>query len=235
MRKEHVRKKWWCVLPALVIVFGIQGAASARAAESEVRWALGSTNEMPAWDALERWSFQGGIGFITGSSVGDIGLFNSQLGSDEAGGEIYLLQVSYKLGRLDPTLFGHQFDVDVELPFVLGIVNENHNSPFVQYNLGLTFRWKTFPWNHWLYTNFETGGGLTYSHHVLAVERERHPDRERSHLEFYWPVQLMLAHPRHREHQLVLFLHHHSGGGLFHTGGANTLGAGYRFVPEERD
>jgi hypothetical protein len=44
----------------------------------------------------------------------------------------------------------------------------------------------------------------------------------------------MLAHPRYREHQLVLFLHHHSGGAIFHRGGANTLGIGYRFVPGER-
>ena len=234
MIKEHVRQKWLRILQALVIGLGIEGGSISRAAESEVRWSLGSTNEMPAWDSLDRWSFQPGIGFITGSTIDEIGMFNSELGSDEAGGEIYLLQVSYKLGRLDPTLFGHQFDVDVEVPFVFGLVNENHNDPFYQYNIGLTFRWKTFPWNHLVYTTIETGGGLTYSDHVLQVERERHPDRDRSHLEFYWPLQVMLAHPRHRQHQLALFLHHHSGGGLFHTGGANTLGAGYRFVPEER-
>jgi hypothetical protein len=235
MIKEHVRKKWCRVLQALVIVFAIEGAASARAAESEVRWALGSTNEMPAWDSMDRWSFQGGIGFITGSTIDEIGMFNSELGSDEAGGEIYLFQVSYKLGRLDPTLFGHQLDVDVELPLVFAVVNENRNDPFFQYNVGLTFRWKTFPWNRFVYTTIETGGGLTYSDQVLQVERERHPGRERSHLEFYWPLQVTLAHPRYRHHQLVLLLHHHSGGGLFHVGGANTLGAGYRFVPEERD
>jgi len=231
---KPVMNKWLRIAQVLLMGLGIAGAALARAAENEVRWALGSTNEMPAWDSVDRWSFQAGIGFITGSTVDEIGMFNSELGSDEAGGEIYLFQASYKLGRLDPTLFGHQFDVDVELPFVFAVVNENHNDPFYQYNIGLTFRWKTFPWNRWVYTTMESGGGLTYSQHVLQVERERHPTRERSHLEIYWPLQLMLAHPRHRQHQLVLFLHHHSGGGLFHTGGANTLGAGYRFVPEER-
>ncbi|HEY0548394.1 MAG TPA: hypothetical protein VGF13_02265, partial [Verrucomicrobiae bacterium] len=214
-------RRWWRVLQALLAAFGIQGASLSHAGEVEDRWGWGSTNAMPSWDSIDRWSFQAGIGFITGSTIDEIGMFDSNLGG-EAGGEIYLFQVSYKLGRLDPVLFGHQFAVDVELPFVLGVVNENHNDPFYQYNLGLTFRWKTFPWNHRVYTTIETGGGLTYSQHVLQVERERHPDRDRSHLEFYWPLQITLAHPRYREHQLVLFLHHHSGGGLFHTGGANT-------------
>ena len=234
MMMKQVKKNWLGIFQALLMALGVAGVSLARAAETEDRWSLGSTNEMPAWDSLDRWSFQAGIGFITGSTIDEIGMFSSELGSDEAGGEIYLFQVSYKLGRLDPTLFGHQFDVDVELPFVFAVVNEHHNNPFLQYNIGLTFRWKTFPWNHLVYTTIETGGGLTYSDHVLQVERERHPDRERSHVEFYWPVQVTLAHPRHRQHQLSLFLHHHSGGGLFHTGGANTLGAGYRYVPEER-
>jgi len=98
----------------------------------------------------------------------------------------------------------------------------------------VTLRWKSFPWNHWVYTTIESGVGLTYSQHVLQIERSRHPGRDRSHLEFYWPIQLTLAHPRHRQHQLVLFLHHHSGGTIFHTGGANSLGAGYRYVFDER-
>ena len=193
------------------------------------------TNAVPSWRNLDRWSFQAGVGFITGSTVDEIGLAQNDWAEGEAAGQIYLMQVSYKLAELKPKLFGKPRAVDLELPLVLGVVDENGHGPFMQYSGGVTLRWKDFPWNRWLYTNLETGIGLTYSQRVLETERKRHPGRERSHLEFYWPVQIMLAHPRRRDHQLVFLMHHHSGGaGIFHKGGANSLGIGYRYVPGER-
>jgi hypothetical protein len=186
------------------------------------------------WRDPNRWSFQFGVGFITESTVDDVALVSSSLADHEDGGEVYLFQASYKIAHLDPTLFGHRVKLDLEAPLVIGVVNENHNNPFMQYSGGFTLRWKTFPWNHLVYTTIESGVGLTYSEEVFQIERSKHPTRERSHLEFYWPIQLTLAHPRHRQHQLVLFLHHHSGGTIFHKGGANSLGAGYRYVFDER-
>jgi hypothetical protein len=195
---------------------------------------VAALEEKPAWCDIRRWSFQGGMGFITESTVDKVALAEARLARGRAAGELYLLQASYKLARLDPVLFGHPVKLDLELPLVLGVVNEHGSDAFMQYSGGVTLRWKSFPWNKYVYTSIESGVGLTYSAHVLETERERHPDRERSHVEFYWPIQLMLAHPNHREHQLVLFLHHHSGGTIFHTGGANTLGVGYRYVFDER-
>lgn len=190
-------------------------------------------NEPRSWYDLSRWSFQVGVGFITESTVDDILTGSAQLPDEEGGGEIYLFQVSYKLASIDQVIWKVPSRFDIELPLVFGLVDEDGASAFEQYSGGVTVRWKNFPWNRWVYTNIETGVGLTYSHRVLATERVRHPGRDRSHLEFYWPVQIMLAHPRYRQHQLVLFNHHHSGGGIFHTGGANTLGVGYRFVFDE--
>jgi hypothetical protein len=194
----------------------------------------GETKAVPSWRNLDRWSFQGGVGFISGSTIDDIGTAQNDWADGDSAGQIYLMQVSYKLAELKPKLFGKPRALDLELPLVIGVVDESGSDLFMQYSGGLALRWKDFPWNRWLYTNLETGVGLTYSQQVLETERRRHPDRERSHLEIYWPLQLMLAHPRLRAHQLVLFLHHHSGGGVFHTGGANTLGIGYRYVPGER-
>jgi hypothetical protein len=188
---------------------------------------------LPLW-SLDRWSFQGGVAWISKTTIDEIALLQGERADGDASGEIHLLQVSYKAAELHPTIFGQKVDVDFELPLVLGVVDEDKGDPFLQTSFGITFRWKSFPWNRWLYTNFETGGGFTYSGRVLETERMRHPGRERSHVEFYWPVQLMLAHPKHRAHQFVLFLHHHSGGAIFHKGGANSLGLGYRFVPGER-
>jgi hypothetical protein len=235
MLKEHLLAALFLVLVHSASAAETESSAGARpeqtrAATTEAE----ANNEVPSWRNLKRWSFQAGVGLITESTIDEVLTLRGDRAHGDAGGEIYLLQVSYKAAEFKPVLFDHPVDVDLELPLVLGVVDEGGRAPFMQYNGGLVLRWKTFPWNRWLYTNLETGAGLTYSEHVLATEREQHPTRDRSHLEFYWPIHLMLAHPRHREHQLVLFLHHHSGGLIFHRGGANTLGVGYRYVPGER-
>jgi hypothetical protein len=157
-----------------------------------------------SWHDPKRWSYQAGVAFITGSTIDDLLLVDGKFPKGPWGRAIYLVQVSYKAAELEPELFGHRFPIDLELPLVLGIVNQHRGSPFLQYSGGVTLRWKKFPWNEWVYTTVETGIGLTYSQHVLEAERERHPNRERSHLEFYWPVQLTVAHPLHRQHQFVL-------------------------------
>lgn len=147
---------------------------------------------------------------------------------------MYLISASYTLHEFDWTLWGRRLRPQLELPLVLGIVNEQGRSPFFDYNAGITMRWKDFPFNRYVYTNLESGVGLSYYEHVLAIERQRHPDRDRSHLKFYWPIQLMLAHPERKEHQLVVFIHHQSGGHVFDVGGSNLFGIGYRHVFRER-
>jgi hypothetical protein len=185
---------------------------------------------IPFWRDPDRWSFQVGVAFITESTINEIVTGDVALARGEAEGQIYLLQGALKLASFEPTIAGARVELDLHLPVVLGLVNERGSDLFPQYSAGVMLQWKTFPWNRWLQTTFESAIGLTYSHQVLAVQRQRYPDRDRSHLEFYWPLQLTLTLPRHPQHQLVLFNHHHSGGTLFHKGGANSLGVGYRLL-----
>lgn len=189
-----------------------------------------SRTESPFWRDPNRWSFQLGVVFITETTIDNIAKTRLALARGDAEGQIYLLQASLKLASFEPVFLGARLEMDLELPVVLGVVNERGSDPFLQYNAGLTLRWKTFPWNRWIYTNSETGGGLTYSGQVLQIQRQRHLGRSRSHLEFYWPIQLMLAHPRHPRHQLTFLVHHHSGGHIFHAGGSNSVGFGYRLL-----
>ncbi|MEX2381608.1 MAG: hypothetical protein WD490_04435 [Opitutales bacterium] len=100
----------------------------------------------------------------------------------------------------------------------------------MDYNLGVIFRWRDFPWNEWVYTTLESGAGFSYTEKVLGIERQRHPDRNRNHLAFYWPIELSLAHPRYKQHRAVFFVHHRSGGRIFHQGGANSVGIAYRYA-----
>ena len=143
------------------------------------------------------------------------------------------MQVSRTLRVDEWTIAGRVFQPTLEMPLVLGLVNERGRNVFRDYNLGLTVRWRDFPWNEVVTTRFETGLGLSYTDRIMRIEEDRNPGRDRSHLKFYWPLQVMLAHPRHPQHQAVLFIHHQSGGHVFDKGGSNLIGLGYRYVPGE--
>jgi len=182
----------------------------------------------------DRWTLQCGVAMITSNVINDFSLGRVRRATGDAGGEMYLLGASYTLCDLDWTLMGRRYRPQLELPAVFGVVDEGGRSPFFAYNAGITVRWKDLPFSRYVYTNFESGVGLSYTEHVLAIERQRHPRRDRSHLKFYWPIQLMLAHPKRKEHQLVVFIHHQSGGHVFDVGGSNLIGVGYRHVFRER-
>jgi hypothetical protein len=181
----------------------------------------------------DSWTLQLGVAMITSNVISDFSLGDFQRAKGPAGGEMYLLSASYTLFDFDWILLGRRFRPQLELPVVIGVVNERGRSPFVDYNLGITLRWKDLPFNRFIYTNIESGVGLSYTDRVLAIERERHPGRDRSHLKLYWPIQLMLAHPERKGHQLVVFIHHQSGGHIFDIGGSNLVGIGYRHVFRE--
>ena len=182
----------------------------------------------------QRWSYKAGVAVITSNTIDQLARGNFNRAAGPAGGEIYLFGVSYTL--LDPefSFCGRTYRPQMEAVAVGGWVDEQGKRPFYDANVGVTFRWKDFPWNDAIYTNFETGVGFSYTQKVMQIERDRHPGRQRSHLKFYWPIELYLAHPRYRQHQAFLFIHHQSGGRTFDQGGSNHVGIGYRYVFRER-
>jgi len=193
--------------------------------EEAIEWPSG-------WDEagdLNRWSFSGGVAVVTWNRIGELfrGKFNRAKG--EAGGELYLLGASYTLADLRGNFPTQEMRPQLNAVAVVGLVNENRGSPFMDYNTGLTIRWRQFPWDHVLPTSLETGVGLSYTQRVMQVERVRLPDRDRSHLKFYWPIELGFALPSARQHQLLFFIHHQSGGRIFDVGGSNHVGLGYRY------
>jgi hypothetical protein len=181
-----------------------------------------------------RWTFQASAVLISANVIDDFIFFKFDRAKGEAGGEMYLFNTSYTLTDLELELLGKQMNLQMEWPLVFGLINERGRPLFHNINSGIAFRWTNLPFSKFVYANFETGVGLTYSEHVMKIERVRKPHRERSHLKIYWPIQLILAHPKHRQHQLVLQIHHQSGGHIFDIGGSNMLGLGYRYVFRER-
>jgi hypothetical protein len=126
------------------------------------------------------------------------------------------------------------FHPQLESPVTLIIADERDRSPFLGYNAGIGIRWTDFPWNRHVATTAATALGLSYTEKIFAIERIRHPGRDRSHLKLYWPMQITFALPRHPRHQLILFNHHQSGGRIFDRGGMNAVGFGYRHVFPDR-
>ncbi len=175
------------------------------------------------------WAFDAGVAFITSNNVDDFLHGRVNVSDGDAGGQVYRFTASRLVHAFSWETGIGVMRPQVELPFAVELIDEIGSSPFLDYNAGLTLRWVNFPWNHRVYTTLASGVGLSYSSRVMAMDKERHPDEDRSHLKFDWPIQLTLARPETPHHQLVLFIAHHSGGHVFDQGGVNSLGLGYRF------
>lgn len=175
------------------------------------------------------WAFQLGVAAITNNTINDIVHGRINVDDGPAGGEIYALTASKRLGELHIEWGNHVFTPQLEIPLTLEIVNERSRSPFLDYNAAFAVRWIDFPWNRLVSTQFSMGIGLSYSERILLMDRVGREDRYRSRLKFDWPISVTLAHPDHPEHQLLLFILHQSGGHIFDRAGVNSVGIGYRF------
>jgi len=175
-----------------------------------------------------RWAFEAGIAWITSNTIDDLRKAQVNVADGPAGGEIFLLTASRELGRLGLDGVATGLLPRVEMPLSLEIVNENARDPFPAFHASIVLRWDKFPWDHVVRTSVASGIGLSYWSKIYAMDIQRHPDRDRSHVKFNWPIQLTLASPARPEDQLILFVLHQSGGHLFDRGGVNSIGMGYR-------
>lgn len=192
--------------------------------------ATGSVTFIPHQSGGDKrdWAFELGVAFITTNCVDDFLAGDFNIGSGPAGGEIFVLTASRRLGHLEWNIGNCTFRPELELPFTLEIVDENSRSPFLDYNVSFNVRWVDFPWNDYVSTTFSMGLGLSYSDKVYLMDIQRHPNKDRSHLKFNWPIAITFASPSRPDLQTVIFLLHQSGGRTFDKGGVNSLGIGFR-------
>jgi len=179
-------------------------------------------------DGKRDWAFEIGVAFITSNNIAELTSGQVDIDSGPAGGEIYTLTASRRLGELQWQIGGRTFTPQIELPLTLEIIDENGRKPFLDFNASVVVRWIDFPWNDRLKTTFSMGLGLSYSEKVYLMDIQRHEDDSRSHLKFNWPIQMTFALPDNPDNQLMLFIVHQSGGRIFDRGGVNSLGVGYR-------
>lgn len=94
----------------------------------------------------------------------------------------------------------------------------------------IIFRWSNFPWNDYLYTTLGAAEGVSYTSRIPWVEKRYNHDCAR--FLNYLMFELTFALPNNPRWQLVIRIHHRSGGyGLYGAGntGSNTAGLGIRY------
>jgi hypothetical protein len=181
--------------------------------------------------ATGRWSFEFGVGIITDNTPTDYPQFKFDALEGQGEGLTYNFTVARRLIAFDFELAGKRFRPQLELPFMLTLVDDRLEGIIPDINLGLNFRWQDFPWNRYVYTTLALGAGLSYSFDIWTADVQRHEGEERSNLKFWLPASLTFALPQYPRYQLTVFMDHQSGGfGLFDEGGVDAFGFGFRIV-----
>lgn len=88
----------------------------------------------------------------------------------------------------------------------------------------IAFRWKWFPWNHWIQTSLALGEGISYVTGYPSSETVSQNIYSK-YLNYLW-VDLRVGLPSHPKWKIDFIIHHRSGGyGLINgvSGGSNYL------------
>ncbi len=176
-----------------------------------------------------RWSIGGGVAVISNNHPGGILQGEFEVTKGDSAGEIYNINVSYVLKELNFSVKKHTFAPRLEVFSSLGLVDEKSTDLFYNVNAALAVRWIDFPWSRYLHTTIMTGGGLNYSQKIFRLDIAKRPNDDRSHLKFLWPLEVTFAIPKFKNHSLVFFNHHISGGHVMDAGGIDSFGVGYRY------
>ena len=184
-------------------------------------------------DQRSRWSFNFAVGRIGDTSApGDYYRFDFDTAWGAGEGWTYNFAMAYRLREFDWQIGKQRFRPQVELPMMLTLVDEDESGLFPDYNVGLMFRWRDWPWNRTVRTTLGLGLGISYSSRVWTFDRQRHAGTDRAHLKFWLPIEITFAHPRRPRHQFTLFIDHQSGAHVTDVGGQDAWGIGYRYSYE---
>lgn len=177
----------------------------------------------------KRWRFGFGTSVISDNDPMGVLYGQFDTADGDSGGRQYLLNVDYILKTIDLYINGKAYPLNLEIVSSLGLVDENNRDPFLNCNSAMGLRWTQFPWNRRLFTTLMTGLGLNYSEKIYMLDTMKHPNEHRSHLKFFWPLEITFSLVKYKNHQLVFFNHHISGGWIMDEGGIDFFGIGYRY------
>jgi len=179
---------------------------------------------------LDRWALGVGVAVISDNNTMEVAVGEFKVSDKDSGGKIYNINLGYVLKELSFSTVSNTYTPRLEIVSSLGFVDEHSSDLFCNFNTAFAVRWIDFPWNRFLSTTLMTGGGLNYSEKIFRLDAEKHPHDSRSHLKFFWPLELTFALPGVEHHSIVLFNHHFSGGHIMDEGGIDSFGIGYRYL-----
>lgn len=179
---------------------------------------------------LDRWTLGVGVAVISDNNATEAVVGEFEVTDGDSGGWIYNINLGYVLKEFCFTTASNTYTPRLEIVSSLGLVDEKNSDLFCNLNSAIAARWIDFPWNRFLSTTLMTGVGLNYSEKIFKLDAEKYPNGSRSHLKFFWPVELTFAIPGFKNHALVLFNHHISGGHIMDYGGIDSFGVGYRYL-----
>lgn len=148
-------------------------------------------------------------------------------------GTMNSIDLSYQLDPANP--LRRFFKPLVSTIEVAGNITQRHdpNGPIYEFDPYLNFRWKTFPWDHYITTTFAIGDGLSYATSIPLREQHDSSNNNAKRLLNFLVVEATFAAPSHPNLQFVLRVNHRCGAwGLFGAGNlsSNAVGLGIRYL-----
>lgn len=118
---------------------------------------------------------------------------------------------------------------------IAGNITQRHdpNGLIDEFDPHLNFRWKTFPWDHYVTTTFAIGDGLSYATSIPLREKQDSSNNNAKRLLNFLVIEATFAEPSHPDLQFVLRVNHRCGAwGLFGAGNlsSNAVGLGIRYL-----
>lgn len=148
-------------------------------------------------------------------------------------GTMNSIDLSYQLDPANP--LRRFFRPLVSTIEVAGNITQRHdpNGLIYEFDPYLNFRWKTFPWDHYITTTFAIGDGLSYATGIPLREQHDSSNNNAKRLLNFLVVEATFAAPSHPDLQFVLRVNHRCGAwGLFGAGNlsSNAVGLGIRYL-----
>lgn len=107
----------------------------------------------------------------------------------------------------------------------------NQSRPIYEFDPYITFRFTSFPWNHYVTTSLAIGEGVSYVTSVPSLEQKDNVRTKR--LLNFLMLEATFSHPDYPQWQVLARVHHRSGAfGLYQAGntGSNDIAIGLRYL-----
>lgn len=172
-------------------------------------------------------------------------IYHSWMTNNNIGSILTAQNVHFKYGTMNSINLSYQLDPAnplrrlfkplVSTIEVAGNITQRHdpNALIYEFDPYLNFRWKTFPWDHYVTTTFAIGDGISYATGIPVREQHDSSNNNAKRLLNFLVIEATFAAPSYPYLQFVVRVNHRCGAwGLFGAGNlsSNAVGLGIRYL-----